>query len=66
MAPIRKGKFVRSGASTIAREQGKRLIAIKFSVRNRDLADAVAEGSKRRATASKSRTRPCGAASSKR
>ncbi len=41
--------FVRSGASTIAREQGKRLIAIKFSVRGRDLASAVAEA--QRATA---------------
>ena len=42
-APDRHGSFVRSGASTIAREQGKRLIAIKFSVRNRDLARAVVE-----------------------
>ncbi|MBI3838150.1 MAG: efflux RND transporter permease subunit [Planctomycetia bacterium] len=41
--PDRHGNFVRSGASTIAREQGKRMIAIKFSVRNRDLASAVAE-----------------------
>jgi Cu/Ag efflux pump CusA len=32
-----------SGASTIYREQGKRLIAIKFSVRDRDLASAVEE-----------------------
>jgi heavy metal efflux system protein len=45
-APDRNGKFVRSGASTIAREQGKRLIAIKFSVRDRDLASAVAEAQK--------------------
>jgi cobalt-zinc-cadmium resistance protein CzcA len=37
------GSFVRSGASTIYREQGERLIAVKFSVRNRDLAGAVAE-----------------------
>ena len=37
------GRFIRSGASTIAREQGRRLIAIKFSVRGRDLAGAVAE-----------------------
>jgi cobalt-zinc-cadmium resistance protein CzcA len=49
VAPVRdeqnssSGRFVRAGASTIAREQGKRLIAIKFSVRNRDLASAVAE-----------------------
>ncbi|HQX51213.1 MAG TPA: efflux RND transporter permease subunit, partial [Planctomycetaceae bacterium] len=35
--------FTRSGASTIAREQGQRLIAVKFSVRDRDLASAVAE-----------------------
>lgn len=38
-----EGQFVRSGASTIYREQGNRLIAVKFSVRNRDLAGAVAE-----------------------
>jgi cobalt-zinc-cadmium resistance protein CzcA len=37
------GHFIHSGASTIYREQGNRLIAIKFSVRNRDLASAVAE-----------------------
>jgi len=41
--PDPKGKFVRSGASTIYREQGERLIAVKFSVRNRDLGGAVAE-----------------------
>jgi Cu/Ag efflux pump CusA len=35
------GSFVRSGASTIFREQGDRMIAIKFSVRGRDLAGAV-------------------------
>jgi cobalt-zinc-cadmium resistance protein CzcA len=38
-----KGKFIHSGASTIYREQGNRLIAVKFSVRDRDLAGAVAE-----------------------
>jgi cobalt-zinc-cadmium resistance protein CzcA len=37
------GSFERAGASTIYREQGKRLIAVKFSVRNRDLGSAVAE-----------------------
>jgi cobalt-zinc-cadmium resistance protein CzcA len=37
------GRFIRSGASTIYREQGQRFIAIKFSVRDRDLAGAVAE-----------------------
>src|SRR5439155_19748068 len=39
--------FTRSGASTIYREQGERLIAVKFSVRGRDLASAVAEAQKR-------------------
>jgi cobalt-zinc-cadmium resistance protein CzcA len=37
------GHYIRPGASTIYREQGNRLIAVKFSVRNRDLANAVAE-----------------------
>jgi cobalt-zinc-cadmium resistance protein CzcA len=37
------GKFTRSGASTIYREQDQRFIAVKFSVRERDLAGAVAE-----------------------
>jgi cobalt-zinc-cadmium resistance protein CzcA len=37
------GSFVRPGASTIYREQGNRLIAVKFSVRGRDLAGAVKE-----------------------
>lgn len=37
------GSFVRAGASTIYREQGNRMIAVKFSVRGRDLAGAVAE-----------------------
>src|SRR5262249_42634929 len=41
--PDPKGRFTRSGASTIYREQGKRLIAVKFSVRNRDLAGTVEE-----------------------
>jgi heavy metal efflux system protein len=35
------GRFERAGASTIYREQGNRMIAIKFSVRERDLAGAV-------------------------
>jgi cobalt-zinc-cadmium resistance protein CzcA len=39
----RNGQFERRGASCIYREQGKRLIAIKFSVRGRDLGSAVAE-----------------------
>jgi cobalt-zinc-cadmium resistance protein CzcA len=37
------GSFLRPGASTIYREQGQRLIAVKFSVSGRDLAGAVAE-----------------------
>jgi cobalt-zinc-cadmium resistance protein CzcA len=41
--PDPKGHFLRPGASTIYREQGNRLIAVKFSVRDRDLAGAVAE-----------------------
>src|SRR5262249_5295007 len=41
--PNPNGHFIRPGASTIYREQGNRLIAVKFSVRNRDLASAVAE-----------------------
>jgi cobalt-zinc-cadmium resistance protein CzcA len=42
-APDPSGPFERAGASTIYRENGKRLIAIKFNVRGRDLAGAVAE-----------------------
>jgi cobalt-zinc-cadmium resistance protein CzcA len=37
------GQFARAGASDIYREQGKRMIAIKFSVRGRDLGSAVSE-----------------------
>ena len=46
-APDPNGQFDRPGASTIYREQGKRLIAIKFSVRGRDLGSAVAEAQAR-------------------
>jgi Cu/Ag efflux pump CusA len=42
-APDPNGSFERAGASTIYREQGQRMIAIKFSVRERDLAGAVDE-----------------------
>jgi cobalt-zinc-cadmium resistance protein CzcA len=42
-APDKYGSFERAAASTIYREQGKRMIAIKFNVRERDLASAVAE-----------------------
>jgi cobalt-zinc-cadmium resistance protein CzcA len=37
------GSFVDAGAATIYRENGHRMIAIKFSVRNRDLGSAVDE-----------------------
>jgi cobalt-zinc-cadmium resistance protein CzcA len=37
------GPYLRAGASTIYREQGTRFIAIKFSVRGRDLGSAVHE-----------------------
>jgi cobalt-zinc-cadmium resistance protein CzcA len=37
------GQFIKPGASTIYREQGQRLIAVKFGVRGRDLASTVAE-----------------------
>jgi cobalt-zinc-cadmium resistance protein CzcA len=47
--PDPNGKYLRSGASTIYREQGKRLIAVKFSVRGRDLAGAVAEAQEKTA-----------------
>jgi cobalt-zinc-cadmium resistance protein CzcA len=42
-SPDPNGQFERHGASTIYRENGKREIAIKFSVRGRDLAGAVDE-----------------------
>lgn len=41
--PDPAGTYLRTRASTIYREQGKRLIAVKFSVRDRDLASTVAE-----------------------
>ena len=41
--PQPDGAFVRSGASTIYREKASRLIAVKFSIRGRDLASTVAE-----------------------
>jgi cobalt-zinc-cadmium resistance protein CzcA len=40
-APDPSAQFNHAGASTIYREQGKRFIAIKFSVRGRDLGSAV-------------------------
>jgi cobalt-zinc-cadmium resistance protein CzcA len=42
-APDPYGQFEVAGASDIYRENGKRMIAIKFSVRGRDLAGAVAD-----------------------
>ncbi len=45
--PGRSGSFLRPGASTIYREQGRRLIAVKFEVRGRDLASTVAEAQAR-------------------
>ena len=42
-APDPSGSFERAGANTIYREQGQRMIPIKFSVRDRDLASAVEE-----------------------
>ncbi len=42
-SPDPKGQFERAGASNIYRENGKRMIAIKFSVRDRDLGGAVDE-----------------------
>ncbi len=39
----KSGHYIRPGASTIYREQGQRLIAVKFGVRDRDLASTVAE-----------------------
>jgi cobalt-zinc-cadmium resistance protein CzcA len=42
-APDPGGSFERHGASDIYRENGKRMIAVKFSVRGRDLGGAVDE-----------------------
>jgi cobalt-zinc-cadmium resistance protein CzcA len=46
-APDPDGQLERAGASDIYRENGKRMIAIKFSVRGRDLGSAVAEARSR-------------------
>ena len=42
-APDPKGSFERAGANTIYREQAQRMIAVKFSVVDRDLGGAVDE-----------------------
>jgi cobalt-zinc-cadmium resistance protein CzcA len=47
--PDPDGHFIRPGASTVYREQGNRLIAVKFGVRGRDLAGAVAEAQEKTA-----------------
>ncbi|MBI3865222.1 MAG: efflux RND transporter permease subunit, partial [Planctomycetia bacterium] len=47
--PDPEGSFVRPGAATISREEGRRLIAVKFGVRGRDLASTVAEAQERMA-----------------
>jgi cobalt-zinc-cadmium resistance protein CzcA len=44
-----EGSFVKPGAATISREQGERLIAVKFGVRGRDLASTVKESQARTA-----------------
>ena len=41
--PDEHGSFLRCGASDIYREQGERLIVVKFDIHNRDLAGAVTE-----------------------
>jgi cobalt-zinc-cadmium resistance protein CzcA len=46
-SPDPDGHFERAGAAAIFREQGKRLIAVKFSVRGRDLGSVVDEGKAR-------------------
>jgi cobalt-zinc-cadmium resistance protein CzcA len=48
--PDPRGSFVQPGASEIYREQGQRLIAIKFGVRGRDLASVVAEAQRKTAS----------------
>ncbi len=51
--PDPRGSFVQPGASEIYREQGQRLIAIKFGVRGRDLASVVAEAQRKTASLAK-------------
>jgi cobalt-zinc-cadmium resistance protein CzcA len=46
-SPEPRGQFERHGASDIYRENGKRMIGIKFSVRGRDLGSAVAVARRR-------------------
>ena len=51
--PDPRGSFVQPGASEIYREQGQRLIAIKFGVRGRDLAGVVDEAKRKTASLAK-------------
>ena len=64
--PDPNGSFVQPGASTIYREQGSRMIAVKFGVRGRDLASAVAEAQKATASIIKPPIASIGAANSRR
>jgi cobalt-zinc-cadmium resistance protein CzcA len=48
-APDPTGRFERAGAADIYREDGRRMIAVKFSVRGRDLGGAVNEARARTA-----------------
>jgi cobalt-zinc-cadmium resistance protein CzcA len=47
--PDPNGSFVKSGATDIYREDGNRLIAVKFGVRGRDLASTVREAQEKTA-----------------
>ena len=58
-------RFRAPGASTIYREQGNRLIAVKFGVRGRDLASTVAKPKRRRKSCSTPLIAPSGAANFK-
>ena len=64
-SPDPEGQYERHGASTIYREQGKRLIAIKFSVRDRDLAGAWPRPKRIPSSSSKPRTARSGAVNSR-
>jgi heavy metal efflux system protein len=47
LMPDPNGQFIRPGYSTIYRENGKRMIALKFSIRGRDLGSTVDEAKSR-------------------
>ena len=62
----RNGQFEKPGAAVIYREQRKRLIAVKFSVRGRDLAGAVDDArEKTEAPVQAARIAPFGAVNSR-